>query len=142
LLGHPGQGQAGFGQRLPERRFPTAFGVVVDGLRVGEIRKYLFRGFDDDILNFRHGVSLFSEPAQPARLFASGYFAKSWCTIFLQRMMRKSHSHDKAAVRGAACKGDMQQGAPIPHSGVMGFPGISRRDMVERPAAEKLLKSM
>src|SRR5487761_2391572 len=56
ILGNPRQWQAGLGQRLPERRLPAALLVAVDGLRVGEIRKYPLCGICDDILDFRHGV--------------------------------------------------------------------------------------
>jgi hypothetical protein len=72
-------------------------------LRVGEIGKYLLRGLRDNILNFRHGVPRF-QPAHISAAVSPGL----GCGIFLRRMMRKSHSHDKADVRGAACKGGMK----------------------------------
>ena len=56
VFAHPGQRQAGFGQRLPQRRFPRAVFVAIDGLGVGEIGKNLLRGRNDDILTLRHGV--------------------------------------------------------------------------------------
>jgi len=59
ILRHPRQRQAGLGQRLPERCLPVAFLVAVDGLRVGEIGKYLFRGFGDNVLTLRHSVPRF-----------------------------------------------------------------------------------
>ena len=54
--GHPGQRQAGFGQRLPERRFPRALVVAIDGLGVGEIGEDFLRGLGNDVLTLRHSV--------------------------------------------------------------------------------------
>src|SRR6202035_2380125 len=71
-LRHPGQRQSGLGQGLPERRFPAAILVAVDGLRVGKIRKYLFRGLDDNILNFRQSVPRF-RPAYLSAAISPGF---------------------------------------------------------------------
>ena len=56
IFRHPGQRQAGFGQRLPERRFPRAFLVAIDGLGVGEIGEDFLRGLGNDVLTLRHSV--------------------------------------------------------------------------------------
>jgi hypothetical protein len=52
----PGQGQAGFGQRLPERRFPRALVVAIDGLSVGEIGEDFLRGLGNNVVTLRHSV--------------------------------------------------------------------------------------
>ena len=65
IFRHPRQGQAGLAQRLPERRFPAAVAVAIDGLRVGKIGKNPFCGLRNDILTFRHGVPRFRQ--HPAR---------------------------------------------------------------------------
>jgi hypothetical protein len=39
--------------------------VVVDGLRVGEIGKYLFRGLGDNVLTLRHSVPRFLRRTHP-----------------------------------------------------------------------------
>jgi hypothetical protein len=56
ILRHPCQRQAGLGQGLPERGFPLAFFVAIDGLGVGEIGENLFRGLGNNILTLRHSV--------------------------------------------------------------------------------------
>ena len=70
IFRHPGQRQAGFGQRLPQRRFPAAVLVVVDGLGVGEIGENRLRGLGDNVLTLRHSVPRFalgaSRPADSA----------------------------------------------------------------------------
>ena len=56
VFGYPGQRQASLGQRLPQRRFPCAVFVAIDGLGVRKIGKNLLRGRNDDVLTLRHGV--------------------------------------------------------------------------------------
>ena len=80
ILGYPGQRQAGFGQRLPQRRFPLALLVAVDGLGVGEIGEDLLRGLDDDVLTLRHGVPRFSIGAPSSCGHSAG---TSVCGLFL-----------------------------------------------------------
>src|ERR1700727_1951247 len=53
---NPGQRQAGFTQRPPQRRLPAAFLVAVDGLRIGQIGKYPLGGLRNNVLGFDHGV--------------------------------------------------------------------------------------
>ena len=80
ILRHPGQRQAGFGQRLPQRRFPAALLVAVDGLRVGEIGKYLLRGLGDNVLTLRHSVPRFELAHISARRFRQASGAVFSCT--------------------------------------------------------------
>ena len=56
IFRHPGQRQAGFGQRLPERGLPLAFFVAIDGLGIGQIGENLFRGLGNNVLTLRHSV--------------------------------------------------------------------------------------
>ena len=97
ILRHPGQRQAGIGQRLPERGFPCAVLVAIDGLGVGEIGEDLLRGLGNDVLTLRHGVPhLDSIWHSPAGCFRRGLR----CGLFLRFMMRKSHSPDKRCPQG------------------------------------------
>ncbi len=48
--------QAGLGQRLPQRRFPRALVVAIDGLGVGEIGEDFLRGLGNDVVTLRHSV--------------------------------------------------------------------------------------
>ena len=91
----PGQRQAGLGQRLPQRRFPRAFLVAIDGLGVGEIGENLLRGLGDNVLTLRHSVPRFD--LAPA---GSGVAPGIGCGLFLRFMMGKSHSHDKRLPQG------------------------------------------
>ena len=56
IFADPGERQSGFAQRLPQRRFPRALVVAIDGLGVGEIGEDLFRGLGDNVLTLRHSV--------------------------------------------------------------------------------------
>ena len=56
---HPGKRQAGLAQRLPQRRFPCALLVVIDGLGIGEIGEDFLRGLGNNVLTLRHGVPRF-----------------------------------------------------------------------------------
>src|SRR5262249_52147422 len=60
--------------------------------RVGEIRKDLLGGLDDDILTLRHSVPHLDWPVPLALMGAGG---RRLCLV-LRRMMRKSHPPDKA----------------------------------------------
>ena len=56
IFRYPGYRQAGLGQRLPERRFPRAFIIAIDGLGVGEIGEDFLRGLGNDVVTLRHSV--------------------------------------------------------------------------------------
>ena len=97
ILRHPGQRQAGLGQRLPERGLPRAVLVAIDGLGVGKIGEDLLRGLGNNVLTLRHSVphlDWLSIGTGPAVL------PSFRCSLFLRFMMRKSHSPDKRCPQG------------------------------------------
>ena len=58
LFRHPGQGQPGVDQGLPQRRFPAAVMGAVDGLGIAEVREDPRRCLGDDVSALAHGISL------------------------------------------------------------------------------------
>ena len=60
--------------------FQLALLVAVDGLRVGEIGKYLLRGLGDNVLTLRHSVPRFSIARIPAGELAEASGAVFSCT--------------------------------------------------------------
>jgi hypothetical protein len=54
LLRHPCEGEAGLCESTPEWSFPIAVALVVDGLRIAEIRKNLRRRLGYNILALNH----------------------------------------------------------------------------------------
>src|SRR4029077_16899605 len=93
IFRHPGQREPGLAPRLPERCLPVALLVVVDSLRIGEVRENLLRGLDDNIFALpalRHSVPHVEFARSP-----SGNLTRSGAAFVLRSMIGKSHSDDK-----------------------------------------------
>src|SRR6185503_17792889 len=65
-FGHPGEGQAGFLERAPERRLPRAARIAVHRLRIGEVGEDALRRLGD---RARHARTL----AQVASYVMAGF---------------------------------------------------------------------
>ena len=108
-------GRPALGQRLPERGFPPALLVAVDGLGIGEIGEDFFCGLGDNVLTLRHSVPRFGSGTRPAAVRPG-----LGCGLFLHRMMGKSHCHDKrmsaGPPAGPACR--LHADELIPRNGV------------------------